>query len=264
MRFIIAGLLITLGCISGLITNTSYATCIDDCESQNDLYAPLSYPPCNYYMGLTYIQSWLKPRSDWNKLFVTSHPGVSFFFGRRLNQFFSLEIGYEWNTNRPRRYPLLNGTTLLGIPNLSGRDVVVVSKARLKTGYLDLQTHLPILMDDCFGSIKPEFIVMAGISNTRPKMHVHIVSPNPNIVVTPFLTPSLRRLTFLQGRTRTLYRLGIGVQGFVFNNLALRLMWRFQNTSALRPRLVDTPEFRKMFKDSQSVSLGIFTTFPAF
>lgn len=266
----------------GIGIKSCLANCFDDCQSQNELYANYDHPPCNYYGGISYIQSRMAANGEWNRFFVTSHPGFSFYFGRRLNPLFSVELGYEWYSNRPKKFPFLIGETVLGFPNLTNRNLVVTSKARLKTGYLDLQLHLPLWFDDFCYSIQPEFLALVGVSSTKPKMHIRLAHLDRHhhhhhhhhqstLRPHPFVTHEelrhehlVRRITFVQGRTRALYRLGLGLQGFIYNNLGLRFMYRFQNTSALRPRLVATPELRQIFKDSQSVSLGFYTTFPAF
>lgn len=265
MRTIVAGLLIT----ASIFPTLTHAYCLDDCETQSEFYAPLAPPSVDWFGGINYIEHWIRPQKSWNRLFVNSYPGFGVYLGRRLGRFLGLELGWEWTANKSRTTALARGETILEFTNTNPSPVTVNSKVRFKTGYLDLNTYIPVL-DGCHCPSNSEVIFMIGVCTTRPKMHFRV---NPtdstrfiqlNNLRNTAEIPPMQQLTYVDGRMRALVRIGIGYQGFVYDNLGFRIMWRYQNNSTLRARYVQDPRFRKVWGDDKSVSLGIFTTFPSF
>lgn len=230
--------------------------------------SPYIQPFAPFYAGIDYILTGVKPKGEWNNIFVTTDPGPGLFFGWRwcgpfaLN--YGLEFGYDWSVEKGRSVVIPNGATFLGVRNTSGVAVTATGKVRFKSGYMDAKVYIPVLLDPCMQCFFPEFVLAVGVASSKAAMTVRAVpngtptGPNP-------LTPQLNNII---GATQSTVRAGLGFQGMVWGCLGLRAMAHWENYSRLRAGrsqgLETSPGNRKIFNDGVSLSLGAYITFQAF
>lgn len=269
-----------------LFSNLSFAVCSDDCETQSELYNYISPPPFSWFGGLSYIHHWAPPTGPWGKFFVRTHPGFSFFLGHRFGPHVGAELGWEWTANKSKSQFIPIGGSILRdhFHNLTPSSLILNSKARFKMGYLDFNIYLPFFQDCFCDPIRPELIMKIGVANAKPMLHFYVI-PNTDratpqqiahllrrinelrnaVARDPFKLHPINDLLFVNGKTRALLRLGIGMQWFAFTNLGVRIMYRFINTSTWRGRgVLMHPPIRKLFRDDHSLAVSLYSTFPAF
>lgn len=211
------------------------------------------------YMGVNFKQNWIKPRSSgWQNLFVKEEPGFNVYFGWRFHPNFGAELGYEWTDDKPKAFVVQNGASLLGLLNNSGTPVTFTSKVRFKTGALDLNAFIPLCALPLGEDIIPEGIISLGVAGMKPSMK--IVSD----ATTPATTAFSNQLTTIEGRSKAVFRLGLGVQALVIESFGVRVLWRYESTSLLRARnsvVATNPATRAIFKDASTLALGLFFKF---
>lgn len=248
--------------------------CFDKCEP----YRQLSAPPSVYYAGITYKLMWLPPRGEWHKFFVSHYSGTGFYFGRVICDLFSIELGYEWNIDKPKSFVVPVNGFVLGVKNFgyvptNGEPgfvgeiippgsvppgpITIISKVRLKTGYIDVNNYIPIFTPDfCFNQMfKPNIILSAGVANVRPMFHIQVIPQS----IFPIDT-----ITFIQAKTKAVLRLGVGFQAYFYKNFGLRVIGRWQGTSALRGRgpITGEPRNRDILGNDKSIYIGLYFAFP--
>lgn len=232
---------------------TSYAACspveIEDLNRCNNY---------DTYMGVNFKQSWIKPRGGWNNLFVKEQPGFNVYFGWRFHPNFGAELGYEWTDNKPKAFAVQNGSTLLGVLNNSGAPVTLTGKVRFKTGAADLNAFIPLCAEPLWEDVIPEGIISLGVAGTKASMKIF------SDASTAETTAFSNRFTAIQGRSKAVYRAGLGVQALVIENFGLRVLWRVESTSFLRGRnsvITTNSGTRVIFKNANTLAVGLFFKF---
>jgi hypothetical protein len=232
------------------------------------LYSGISYSTCspveiedrnsnNYdtYMGVNFKQNWIKPRSGWNNLFVKEQPGFNVYFGWRFHPNFGAELGYEWTDNKPKAFTVQNGSTLLGISNNSGVPVTLTSKVRFKTGAADLNAFIPLCATPLWEDVIPEGIISLGVAGMKANMKIFSTTP---------ATAFSNQFTPIQGRSKAVYRAGLGFQTVVIESFGIRVLWRVESTSLLRGRnsvVTSNSATRAIFKNTSTLAAGLFFKF---
>ncbi len=214
-------------------------------------------PPNPYdlftYFGVNYKQFWVHPINDWQRLFVRSNPGFNFYFGGRIYTFFGVEIGYEWTANKPIATLIDPGTSLLGLTNTNPFPVRISSKQRLRSGYIDANLFIPLFISHYF---QPEGIFSIGVAAVKSSVKLQIF---------PYLAePYHTQLRHLNGRGKTLLRIGAGMQSLIINNIGLRIMCQWQDTADIKFQqspVAYAPATRHIFKNSYNVSAGLYFYF---
>ena len=229
---------------------TSYATCspveIEDSNKSNNY---------DTYMGVNFKQNWIKPRGGWNNLFVKEQPGFNVYFGWRFHPNFGAELGYEWTDNKPKAFAVQPGSTLLGVLNNSGAPVTLTGKVRFKTGAADLNAFIPLCAEPLWEDVIPEGIISVGVAGMKASMKIFSTTP---------ATPFSNQFTTIQGRSKAVYRAGLGVQALIIENFGIRVLWRVESTSFLRGRnsLITTNNgTRVIFKNANTLAAGLFFKF---
>ncbi|HXH54605.1 MAG TPA: hypothetical protein VNK03_02545 [Gammaproteobacteria bacterium] len=210
------------------------------------------------YMGVNFKQHWIKPRSGWNNLFVKEQPGFNVYFGWRFHPNFGAEFGYEWTDNKPKAFTVQNGSTLLGISNNSGAPVTLTSKVRFKTGAADLNAFIPLCATPLWEDVIPEGIISLGIAGTKANMK--IFSDASTAATTAFSN----QFTTIKGRSKAVYRAGVGLQTLVIESFGVRVLWRVESTSLLRGRnsmVTSNSGTRAIFKNASTLAAGLFFKF---
>lgn len=228
-----------------LFSGISYATSIAN---------PNSY---DNYMGVNFKQNWIKPRGDWNKLFVKEEPGFNVYAGWRFHPNFGVEFGYEWTDNKPKAFIVQPGNTLLGVSNNTASPVTLTGKVRFKAGALDLNAFIPLCSTPLWEEMIPEGIISLGVAGTKASMKISSDAATAN-------TAFSNQFTQIQGRSRAVYRAGLGIQALVIENFGIRALWRYENTSVLRGRnsaITSNANTRTIFKNGNSLAVGLFFKF---
>lgn len=236
-----------------LSCETSYADCspveIEDSNRCNNY---------DTYMGVNFKQNWIKPRGDWNNLFVDEQPGFNVYFGWRFHPNFGAELGYEWTDDKPKAYLVQPGSTLLGISNGSGSPVTLTGKVRFKTGAADLNAFIPLCALPLWEEVIPEGIISLGVAGMKASMKIFTDAS------TPGTTAFSNQFTNIRGRSKAVYRAGLGVQAVVIENFGIRVLWRFESTSILRGRnsvVTTNSGTRVIFKNANTLAAGLFFKF---
>jgi len=213
----------------------------------------VSYKP--YYdtsFGVNYHQNWIAPKPGWDQLLVKTQPGFNFYFGWRFHHNFSADLGYEWSANKTLTTVINSNATFLGVQNTGGA-VALTGKVRFKTGHLDINYFYPVLVGK-FSGFAPEGILSVGLGTT--KAHVRIIADPDGGFASNF--------TSLQGRDKILYRLGVGIQTLLVDDIGARMIARVENTSMLRARgsvVAENDGTKRLFKDGFSLAVGLFVKF---
>lgn len=267
MRHIKVGLLILLG----FLCNISYVAAYSNYDEGVD----------PYYAGFEFKAIRIEGQGDWDRIFTKTYVEPGFFFGGRFCGMFRLnyaiEVGYNWSITEPKKTLIAPGTTFLGEPNDTninsttnaingpGNTIEAIGRLRLKSGYVDLNAYIPFLLPAPYECYYPELILTAGIAATRPI--IEIQSDPLGTVNTANLDTLDGILPFIQGRGKTTFRAGIGLQFQIGYYVGLRAMLRYETFSWLRPRPgvdLDQRSREHMLSDAYSASLGIYYTFLPF
>ncbi len=252
---------ITLFLFIFLIPFTAIAYPCDECVYQEALYSGVFPPAKIYYTGISYQGVWIPVKGDWKRFLDKPHGGAGFYFGRRFHDRIGLEVGYEWNINRPKSTLVLPGQSILGEVNNTGQKVIITGRCRFKTGYVDLHLFFPLFVGEyfeCFRkTFRPEFIFLAGLENSLPKFRL-IAEPNGSIFTNNILC--------ISGKTRPIFRIGAGFQTFIWNDFIFRAMYRYHNTNRLRGRngIAVFPQNQRVFGNMSTISLGLYMVFRPF
>ncbi len=212
-------------------------------------------PDYDTYMGVNYKLYWIKPVQQWQQLFVEPQPGFNVFLGWRFLPYMATEFGYEWTANKPSSVVIPNTASLLGITNTSGTPITITSKVRFKSGFIDFLGFLPFCLG---GVINPEIVFSAGVSGMKPCIKMYA---SPLNSATANFT---NQFTTIEGRSKAVFRFGLGLQMLLVENFGARVMWRVEDTSVLRARnsvVTENIATRKLFHDAQSVTAGFFLNF---
>jgi hypothetical protein len=237
-----------------LFSSVSFAapctnTCVSEIEDSNNY---------DTYMGVNFKQNWIKPLNDWNNLFMKAEPGFNAYFGWRFHPNFGAEFGYEWTNDKPKFFVVQNGNSLLGVLNSSGAPVTLTSKVRFKTGAADLNAFIPLPTLQLWDEIIPEGIISLGVAGMKASMKIF------SNASTPAAATFNNQFTPIQGRSKAIYRAGLGVQALVIESFGIRALWRVESTSVLRGRnsaITSNGGTRKMFKDASTLAVGLFFKF---
>ena len=211
--------------------------------------------PIDYdtYIGGSYKQNWVKPKGEWKQIFPSEQTAFDVYFGWRFVPYFGAELGYEWTARKPKSIAVPMNGTFMGITNNTRSNVLMTGRLRFKTGHADLNAFIPFRFDE----ITPEGIVSVGVASMKPCAKI---IANSNAASDEF-SP---QFTAIEGRSKAVLRVGLGLQTLVLEKVGIRALWRFENTSVLRFRngvLVNSPGTRDIFHNSQSLSLGLFIKF---
>ncbi len=207
------------------------------------------------YMGLGFKQYWVRPKSDWRKLFKANTPGFLFFAGWRFQPNFSLELGYEWTADNPKMFLLNNNDSLFSSQNTTGQNLSIEGKVRFKSGYADINVLFPLRLTEDFA---PEGIFSFGIASVKPI--IRLSNPNEN-QQNAAATTYMDQFRFIEGRSKAVPRIGFGLQTNIFGDVGVRVLWRFEKTSVLRFRngpFSHGESSRVLFDNAQTLSISIF------
>lgn len=225
------------------------------------------------YVGAEYQQLWLKGRHFWHNRVAKSYPGASIFLGAKFSPCWGAEIGYSF-TGRKRRttgFDRTNfGTGLLFPATFFDPNLRVRTSTRFNSFYFDLNGYVPL--DDCW-----ELIGSVGISAMKPKVSAHFERSTFTTVTNPFFANNGNGFGSHHGKSKAVWRLGVGAQYGFTECVFIRGMIRWQGTSALRVNRRDDGFFNrtafntntffngghrnKPFRDAVSASLGLFLKF---
>ncbi len=223
--------------------------------AKNDEILEIAHYEYDTYMGVNYKYNLYEPRGDWQRLIAKTHPGFDVYFGWRFHPNFGLELGYDWTANKPVSTAVANNTSLLGIRNTAGESITVTQKIRFKTGHADLNAFIPVPIQD---GIKPEIILSVGASSIKPSMRVAF-NETPNNI-----SNYTNQFKNTSGKSKTVFRAGIGVQSLMIEDVGIRVLWRYENIAKVRFRNSDiarNPNTQKILFDGHSLSAGLFMKF---
>jgi len=223
-----------------------------DDNSHEGASRPIDY---DTYIGGSYKQNWIKPKGEWKQLIPTAQSAFDVYLGWRFAPLLGIELGYEWTMRKPKSIVVPIGGIFMGVPNMTGQNILMTGRIRFKTAHADLNAFIPFRFDE----ITPEGIVSIGVAGMNPCMQ--ITTEKSAIQARDEFSP---QFTPINGRSKAVLRVGLGLQTMVLESVGIRALWRFENTSVLRFRnsvLVSSPGNRDIFHNSQSLSLGLFIKF---
>ncbi len=177
----------------------------------------------------------MKGKGNLNRILPKSYWGGNVWIGARFCENVGLEAGYNWTNNRKKSHIVKAGETATFSAPVGTK---VTGKAKFSGWHVDLLGYLP--MDECF-----DLIGTVGYGWDKPKLHIHQNT-----------TPAVNFNR--KGKNKGVFRAGVGGQYMVSDNVGLRVMGRYQNTSQLR---LKTTNRTKVFKDAFSLSVGAFVKF---
>ncbi|MDB6096581.1 MAG: hypothetical protein JWM09_859 [Francisellaceae bacterium] len=236
MKSTISMLLLT----STLISNCAFAWEEDENEE---------FPS---YAGLELKNFWMKGRNDWQSLVKQKHHGLSFFYGLNFNDFLGLEFGYEYTSRTNRESILANNDVLFGINNNTGSNINAKAGVRLQAFYIDLMGYLPF--KKWMNTERNHGLLFSlGAETTRMRIRTSTDAPDSNFAQGLIFKP----------RTSSLLRVGLGAQAIVTDNAGLRVFYRWKTASQLKGRggVADLNQYKKVFHDQHSASVGVFYSF---
>ncbi len=197
------------------------------------------------FAGFDFKQSWIPSKALWKPLVTATAPGIGFYAGQRIHPYIAWELGYGWGIDKSKNMALPANTAFAGVLN-TGTAATLKGRLHLKTAYADLNILLPLnkAMDQ-----SPELLLSFGVAMIKPAFNISVVNSS---------NASLASLSTLKGSTHGAARLGLGIQSFLVGNVGMRLMWRFENTQVLRIGNVVDPSFTSLFRNGQSMNVGLF------
>lgn len=229
--------------------------CDDYCDETLSLTSKCDLP---YTFGVNFKQYWIKSRGDWQNFFVKEQPGFDVYFGWRVFPYFGIDLGYEWTANKPLSFVIPRGGSMLGLVNNTPRPITVTSKVRYKTGHADINAFIPISLNYFNCEFVPEGIISLGVGAMKPHMRI-AMSPNNNSTYQYIL-----HYIPMEGRSRAIFRGGLGIQTMLIEDFGFRFMWRYETTGLLRARnsvITVTPATREIFFNTHSLAAGLFVRF---
>lgn len=199
-------------------------------------------------LGADYYQVWMKAKNDWASVFPKSYPGGTVYVGTKFHDCFGVELGYDWSSQKTKGFAL--GSTFLGTAVPTGGLTGQV-KVRRTGGHLDLVGYLPVCEClDLTGSI--------GFGWVQPKISITLNQNAGNSTMGSALVS-------VSGKSRGVFRVGVGVNYMVTDMVGLRAKLGWESTSGLRingnQAFSNFGFTQKAFKGSATLSLGGFVKF---
>jgi len=173
------------------------------------------------------------------------------FLGLRLHENFGVELGYEQTQRKKREVTLLPGDQTLG--GVVGISQGFQTRAKLAGFHLDLMGFLPLE-----GYCK-DLSLFAGIGVARLKAKLERTNVAVGGVQFPPVTQS-----FDEKNSKYVARLTAGAQYLLTENLGVRGILNYENTSRIQPQSTSpdgTRVVKVKLKDSFSYGLGVFFKF---
>lgn len=193
-----------------------------------------------------------------DNLFKKHLPKGNFFVGVKFNDYFGIEGGYETTLQR-KRDVVLNGVhrnDYLGAGRYSllmllPRDIArISSKSKISGWHMGITGEYPIYF---FSQQKRPLSIIgyAGIKHTTIKLTSNLYYHKDD--------PTMQTIYELnQKNKKNLVRLSTGLQYFIHQNIGLRVIGSWENTSTLSPKNNGDPELLEArLKNSLGCSIGI-------
>lgn len=205
------------------------------------------------YVGADYRQLWIKGRGFWSDRVAKSFPGGTLFIGAKFTENFGMEAGYNWSVHK-------HSTTNVVFPNpglvtRTGRVIPttgnIKARTRFTSFYVDLNGYVPL--DNCW-----ELIGSIGLGSMKPKLSVTVINAGT------LLPAQQTALQSINGRARSVWRVGVGAQYLFTESVGVRGLVRYEGTDGLRIHNNNINAFgisQKAFKDAVSLALGFFVRF---
>ena len=168
----------------------------------------------DYYVGLDPNHNAISLRNDWKPVFRGNAYGANAYVGIRPIKYFGAELGYSWTTRKSKTTNVANGAVFASLTNNAGAAVDVNAKLRTVSTYFDLIGYVPI--KESF-----EVFASAGMGWSRMKPTISLSATGNN----------LDALATLTSKTRSHYRLGLGAQVLVTENLGVRFKATYADVS---------------------------------
>lgn len=217
-----------------------------------------------FSVGFNYKQAWIPPKGDWRRLLIRTQPGFDVYFGWRFHPFFGIDAGYEWTANKPLKIAISPGQNVLGAVNNTPFIMTATGKVRFKTIRADLNGFIPLHIPfycNYFPEL-PEAIVTVGVAGMRPDVKIDVMPVNGPITRRVELYQD--QYNFINGRSKAVFRFGLGLQTILIEDVGLRFIWRYETTGVLRVRdsfIAQAPATREVFSNGHSVALGFYIRF---
>lgn len=192
----------------------------------------------NPFIGFDYQQTWMKGKeSDADaKIFFNegaspnSYPGANLYVGTKFMENLGVEAGFDWAISKKKNFSLTD----------IGSIVPMSAKVRRTGFHFDLIGFLPVA--DCtelFANVGVGFVKAKIVYTSESSVNDHSWSV----------------------KTKPVLRVGVGASYMITEIIGIRGKLGYETTSRLRVRDKDDGTPMKVFKDSQTISVGAFLKF---
>lgn len=198
------------------------------------------------YIGIDYKQLWVKGKGFWSNKIAKSFPGGTVYLGTNFTECFGAEVGYSWTMRKHHRGAIIGGP-LFPTPN----NAIVRTHTRFHSFHFDLNGYVPL--DNCW-----ELIGSIGIGSMKPRVEAVVENQGG------LTTDQVNIIQSVNGKSKAVWRLGVGAQFLFTECVGARAMLRWEATESLRITGLgfgSERHGRKAFKDAVSLAAGVFVRF---
>ncbi|MFM8453625.1 MAG: outer membrane beta-barrel protein [Gammaproteobacteria bacterium] len=200
-------------------------------------------------VGFDYKHGFLNPHSNWSPILRGASPGFVLWAETKLVDWLGFEMGYDWSTRRGKSHDVPNNGNFLGRTNASGTPIRLTGQVRFRSLYGSLNAH--VSANQCLQIDYPtELLFSLGLAMQKPHFTTHVY---------PSYVPMESHIN-LNGRTRGIWRVGIGSQIYFTENWGMRAMLRYEGNSSIRSHTTGAAAgapYQTIFKDNMSLALGL-------
>jgi len=201
------------------------------------------------FIGVDYKQLWVRGNGDYRNAFPKTYPGGTIYVGSKFTDCFGAELGYSFSTRKKHDWT---------DPDFSSVSIAS-ARVRFTSFHLDINGYIPL--DNCW-----ELIGSVGVASMKPKVNF-----SANTSAAAGLTAAqIDGINSINGKSKAVFRVGVGAQYLVTEMVGIRAMVRWENTHRLTVSgnqnfgnfmtagFINTT---RPFKDAISLAVGLFVRF---
>jgi hypothetical protein len=198
-------------------------------------------------------------KRDWRGDFPAVYAGGNAYFGFKFSENFGMEFGYQQTVRKSKKRAFGPATEFFN-NNIRGSLSGLSYERHLtfKTWHANLNYYIALLR--CF-----DFFASVGVGLIDPHMSISVNSVPPASVNAGFLPGALVRLHLAP---RAIFRASTGLIMHVTDSFGIRGLIGYENTAHIAIKSDEVRTFLRrnipirVFRDSYSVSLGVFWKWP--
>lgn len=197
------------------------------------------------YVSVGYIQSSMKMDKDYGgNVFAKSAPGVNLSFGKMFNEYFGVEVGYEFLKNKTNIARIYYPDQVFGrtVGLAAGNYDVYKTNLKLTAPYAGLNAKLPFAD---FGFV--QLLVGAALVKIKANSVVIADIGNPNLY-------SIRDAYIDHNVNKILPTVKLNIGKNIADNFAVKASYSWINTQRIKG---DTAKFIPKLKNATNFGLGL-------